>query len=370
MEVLVLEQVSVIALVAALLARLVTVLFRRRYLWLWSVCAAMTVSIVIYVAAVVPWTVPGVALDQCGLTINVWGLGTSAAIVAFAALANGVGPRRVAAVTTAYVAISALTVVDGLAESPSPLGCLDRVHVPAWDPFWWLLVLVHVSSTVYAAYVCWALARVAGTSRGMRVDFRLLALGMTSSTVFWAGILTILITEQAWLILPLQYLICTTALSLAAGLVYGYVTAVAERVAAARRYRRLHPMHRYLAETLGEASLPAPPAWRVLASTFPPQERLYRLAVAIGDGLLEATDFAAGRRGEVPATIAEDIRRIDEAMAAEGWQPGQPIDIDVALRVARRLPLAATGRRRWSRSPAAPARVVPEGMCARSRPPQ
>jgi hypothetical protein len=367
--VLIYEQLSVAVLVAALLTRAVTALIRRRYLWLWSACAAMTVSILIYVAAVVPWPLPWAALDECGLAVNIWGLGTSVAIASFAALANGVRPRRVVIVTAAYLAVSAFTVLRGLSESPSPIGCLDRLQVPWWDAFWWLLIAVHVGSTMYAGHVCWRLAQVAGSKRSMRVDFLLLGAGMVSSTVFWLGILTILIMGDAALILPLQYLICTTALALAAGLLWGYVSAGVERTIAVRRYRRLEPMHRYLAATLDEEPLPSPRLVALLFSAYTPQQRLYRLTVAINDELLEVSDFAAGRRGEVSSAVAGDIRGIHETVLADGWQPGRTIDTAFALRVASKLPIERVTRRTLRKRSLVSARqdgTLPEGVRARS----
>jgi hypothetical protein len=367
--VLIYEQLSVAVLVVALVTRAVTALIRRRYLWLWSACAAMTISIGIYVAAVVPWPLPWTALDECGLAVNIWGLGTSVAIASFSALANDVPPRRVVLVTTAYLAVSVSTVLRGLGESPSPIGCLDRLHVPWWDVFWWLLIAVHVGSTTYAGHVCWRLAQVAGSKRAMRADFLLLGAGMVSSTVFWLGILTILVTGDAPLILPLQYLICTTALALAAGLVWGYVGAGVERAVAVRRYRRLEPLHRYLAATLGEAPLPSPSLVTLLCSAYTPKQRLYRLAMTIGDGLLEVSDFAAGRRGDIPGAAAADIRRIHETVLAAGWEPGRTIDTAFALRVANTLPIERRGHRTTRQRSSVPATrdgTLPGGARARS----
>ncbi|HWE89123.1 MAG TPA: DUF6545 domain-containing protein [Pseudonocardiaceae bacterium] len=327
----VVEPLSVVLLIAALLGRAPTALVRPTYRWLWSACAALTVSIFIYVSAVFDWS----PLNVCGMPVNVWGLGTSIAIAVFAALAARASRGTVVAVAVGYIVASAFVVYRGLVEIPSPVGCLDRVDVPWYDPFWWVLILVHIGSTSYATVVCGTFARMAENKESMHVELRLLAAGMVSSTLFWTGILVILLTGYSPLIGPLQYLISTTSLLLAAGLLVDPVRGLAERMVAARRYRELEPLHRYLAIVVGERPLSSPGSLGLLlSSAYPPQDRLYRLTVTIRDGLLEVIDFHAGRRGGPPDARIELIHRI---IVDQGWKPGAEIDTPLALRVAAKL---------------------------------
>jgi hypothetical protein len=329
--VLVLEQISVVLLVVAVLMRVPIALRRTTYRWLLSACAAMTVSVVIYVSAVLNW----VLSDGCGLTVNVWGLGTSTAIAVFSALATGVPRRIVFAILVGYTTLSCLTVYRGLVEVPSPIGCVDRLHLPWYDGFWWLVILVHVSSTGYATVVFRNLLQVAGKKESMHVELRLLAAGMISSTLFWCGVLFILVTGESHLITPLQYLICTTSLFLAGGLSYDFFRRCAERLTAARVYRRLEPLNRYVSLALGEPPMPSPGIVALLWSRgYPPQDRLYRLTVTICDSLLEVVDFSTGRRG---GNCDERFTCIHRAMRAEGWRPGDAINTGFALRVMSRL---------------------------------
>lgn len=329
--VLLLEQISVVLLVVALLIRVPVALRRPTYRWLWSACVAMTVSVLIYVAAMLNWALS----DGCGLTVNGWGLGTSTAIAVFSALAAGVRRRMVFAILVGYTVLSCLTVYRGLVEVPSPIGCVDWLHLPWYDGFWWLLILVHVSSTGYATVVFRNLLQVASKKESMHVELQLLAAGMTSSTLFWCGLLPILVTGESHLIIPLQYLICTTSLFLAGGLSCDFFRRCAERLTAARMYRRLEALNRHVSLALGEPPAPSPGMVALLWSrSYPPQDRLYRLTMTICDGLLEVVDFSTGRRG---GKCDERVTCIHRAMQAEGWRPGDAISTRFALRVMSRL---------------------------------
>ena len=323
-----LEQISAVLLIVALLSRVPIALRSPTYRWLFSACAAMTVSVVIYVSAVVDL----MPLDRgCGLTVNLWGLGTSTAIATFSALAAWERRRVVFAILVGYTAMSCFIVYRGLVEIPSPIGCVDRLHVPWYDGFWWLLIFVHVSSTGYATMVIRNQIRVARKKESMHVELQLLAAGMTSSTVFWGGLLFILVTGENQLIGPLQYFICTTSLFLAGGLASDFFRRCVQRLTAARLYRRLE----YLSLALGDIPAPSPGILALLWSRgYPPQDRLYRLTVIIRDGLLEAVDFSTGRRG---MSCDERLACIHKAMRDTGWQPGGTIDTQFALLIALRV---------------------------------
>jgi hypothetical protein len=121
------------------------------------------------------------------------------------------------------------------------------------------------------------LLQAAGKKESMHVELRLIATGMISSTLFWCGVLFILVTGESHLIIPLQYLICTTSLFLAGGLSYDFFPAL--------------------------------------------RRRLYRLTATICDSLLEVVDFSTGRRGG----------------NCDGWRPGDAINTGFALRAMSRL---------------------------------
>lgn len=335
-----LEQVSVAVLLLALLLRAATALRRPRYRWLWFGCAAMTISIVIYVSAVADWRFLWAPLDKCGLSVNIWGICTSAAIAVFSTLAAGARRSVVATVATAYLLGGIFVVADGLNSTPSPIGCLDRVHVPWHNAFWWVLILIHITATTYAAVVCWRFARVLWGKPSMRAEFVVLGAGMLSSTLFWCGILTILISGTPSLIGPLQYGISSTSLLLAVGLTWGLIRGGLDRVAAVRAYRSLEPLDDHLNTVFGDVPARSPGTIELLTSVaYPPRARLFRLRVSIRDRLLEADDFAAGRRGSLSD---ERMRRVYEAMTAQGWRRedgGAAVETDLMHRVAAELGL-------------------------------
>jgi hypothetical protein len=322
--VLMLEQISVALLVVVLLIRVPTALRNRTYQWLWLVCAAATASTFIYVSAVFNW-----------IWLETWGLGTSIAIAVFSALAAKAPRHIVIAILVSYTALSCLTLYRGLVEFPPSMGCVDRLHAPWYDGFWWLLVLVHVSSTGYATIVFLNLLRVASKKDSMHVELGWFAAGMISSTLYWGGLQFVHIAHKVYLVTPLQYLGCIGVLCLSAGLSSDLFRSCAQRLAATRMYRKLEPLNWYISLALGESLMPSPGIAALLGSrTYPPQDRLYRLTTTICDGLLEVVDFSTGRRG---GNYDAQITCIHRAMQAEGWQPGDPINTGFMMRVISRL---------------------------------
>ncbi|MBP2476624.1 hypothetical protein JOF53_005496 [Crossiella equi] len=167
--------------------------------------------------------------------------------------------------------------------------------------------------------VCFRLARVAAGSTALRAEFILIGAGMTSSTVFWLGVFTILLSGVSPLIGPLQHGLATMAFLLCAGMLLVPLHETGQRIAAARRYLQLVPFRHYLDHLLGEQVAPrAGLAELTLSIGYPPQARLHRLKMEIRDWLLDVGDHISGRRGAVrprPVPIAETMERA-------GWQGG------------------------------------------------
>jgi hypothetical protein len=220
---------------------------------------------------------------SCGITVNIWGVLSSAFILDFVLAA--VARRSPWLIYGTSVLVSG--VLLALNTGPVPqAGCVTSIAVPWYSPFWWLLSLAHVVAVGPCAVLCARYASQA-TSRSLRVGLWLLAAGFISSTVFWSlVVLGYLTTRWAWLgaFFPLN--IGITAWLMSIGVALPLVVRAQRWWRNQRALGRLAPLWRDLVAAAPHVRLPKSRSrhWSI-------DLRLYRRIIEIRDALLILRDY-------------------------------------------------------------------------------
>ena len=125
------------------------------------------------------------APGACNQFMNVWGLVSAFAVIAF--LVARYRATQIAVLGVGAVATAALWPLSHI-ERPSPVGCISALPaVSALSPYWWILVTFHVISSALAVVVLIRAAlRSSGTDRSLSVGLATFGLAFVASTVFWS----------------------------------------------------------------------------------------------------------------------------------------------------------------------------------------
>lgn len=220
--------------------------------------------------------------ESCSITMNIWGVISSALVLDFVLAA--VSRRRPWLVYGASVVVSIALILFN-ADLPQA-GCVTSTAVPWYSPFWWLLCVSHVVAVGPCAWLCARYARRA-TARSVRAGLWLLAAGFTSSTIFWSFVvLGYTMTDAPWLGASFDLNIGVTAWLTAAGIALPLFVQVARLAGNLRALRRLDPLWTDLTGIVPQVRLPEPsgPRWSV-------EFRLYRRVIEIRDALLVLRDY-------------------------------------------------------------------------------
>ncbi|ANY05572.1 hypothetical protein [Pseudonocardia sp. HH130630-07] len=233
---------------------------------------------------------------SCNQFMNVWGL-----LSAFAVLACVVERNRIhwAFFGGAAALCTAALFVLAAVENPSPVGCIASLDVTWTSGYWWILTVVHVVSSAWAAA---EIARHAVVAWG--TPDRLFAAGLTvfgaafvSSTVFWLLLGAVQVTGDRGIGASASAVVFpTTVYATSVALVTAATAQVLTLRTARRTLTALYRRHVEQERRLRPGT--APQAWRAVAGAWwqAPDEAVHRLSVRVSDN-----DLAAGVSG-TPAT--------------------------------------------------------------------
>lgn len=164
---------------------------RRGRVW-WAVLG-FVLSQTVYVPTIAAAIAAAVgSAHSCNQFMNVWGL-----VSAFAVIGCLVVRHRATMTVTVALGVAAVAAVAVLAvvERPSPVGCVTSIDVPPTSPYWWILVVAHVVSSLLAVLVC-ATDSYRSGSRDPALTFgtSALAVAFGASVAFWLAMGATLVT--------------------------------------------------------------------------------------------------------------------------------------------------------------------------------
>lgn len=133
--------------------------------------------------------------STCNEFENVWGVITSGAIIA-ALTGQASERRRYAVVGVTVVAVGAIVIL-ARASHPAPSGCVNTLHLPPTDTYWWILLTFHLASDVFAAYCCLTDARALSRERFAMLGLLGLSAGFIASLTFWTLMAVNLVTGDS-----------------------------------------------------------------------------------------------------------------------------------------------------------------------------
>ncbi|SKG07871.1 Uncharacterised protein [Mycobacteroides abscessus subsp. massiliense] len=284
--------------------------------WLWGAAAVMAWNIATYVASVAGVFGP----HGCGLAMNEWGVLSSGLVAIFAAVAAG---RRWIWIAGLYSGVGIAIASIAYLEDEHPVGCVNKINVTWFEPFWWVLTLSHILAASLAIVFCLGSAQKMLHRGNNKITLRLLTAAFISQALFWIATLVVTITGMDQITDWSQFFIGAIAWLLAFGLLLPIVTRRCSQIHAAYTIQRLWPLHQFLGRALGAEITIRPPHLIELISdrSWPPKQRLYRLEVKLTDQVTAIRDAAARmstlERGGPASThqpfprAADAIRKLD-----------------------------------------------------------
>ena len=132
----------------------------------------------------------------CNLLQNLWGVGSSGLILLAVSAGQGRGHVAIAAVSTLVV----MGIEGWLAQAltPSPAGCVTTTDVPAASPFWLILINWHLVARTTALVTCRRDIIALTKDRWARYAVWWYTAGFAASTLYWALLAIVLLTERHW----------------------------------------------------------------------------------------------------------------------------------------------------------------------------
>lgn len=312
---------GVVAFWAVLVLRLPEVLRQREFRSMYFSVVALGLSVTLYYRPIAEFLAELFGSARpCNIGMNLWGILTSGVVATL--VARELWPRAVKLVYGLTAAALAVAAVIGQTVSQGSIGCATALDLPWWDPYWWLLCAVWVSSMACAVLLCVRSIGAAAGIPALAATMACFLVGFASSLLFWVGIFSFLLWRPPWVLSALPIVLLSHVWFHTLGLFIGVVTSVSSWTSAAlvmrRRLGLLRRLEHFEHTPHASASALHSGLWRDFMRS--PRLGVYRAQVQILDSLALLGDqvLADDQPGSVAvAGIVEYAKSAEHAGAQD-----------------------------------------------------
>lgn len=292
--------IGVVAFWVVLLIRLPEMLRQKDFRNMYFSVVALGLSVTLYYRPIALFLADLFGSARpCNIGMNLWGVLTSGVVAAL--VARELWPRAVKAMYGLTAAGLILIAVMGQTVSQGSIGCATSLDLPWWDPYWWVLCGVWISSMTCAVLLCIKSIQASSGIPALTATMYCFLIGFGSSLLFWIGILVFLVFRPSWVLAALPIVLLLHLWFHTAGLFIGAVSSLAASAGKLRTMRRrlwlLSCLERLEQNPANGGPQPRLELWGDFARN--PRLGVYRAEVQILDSLAILGDQVAA--GTLPA---------------------------------------------------------------------